>query len=110
MIMEIIKLFKRFKLSNSVFTGCFKLDRNEFNSKISDKEIEYITTKKMVENLSNLIISKNQSSIVKTENIDCIEFRCQLLVLKIEDFKTVVEAAIQEMPYEAINKIKNGIQ
>lgn len=107
--MDAIKLFKQFKLGNSVFTGCFKVDRYETErAKIPAEEIERRTIRQMVDNLSNLIISKNQSAITKEENALHIDYRLQLLVLKVDDFKTIVEAAIQMMPDEAIQKIKNG--
>ncbi len=107
--MEAINLFKQFKLGNSVFTGCFKVDKSQIkNLKIPAEEIERKNIRQMVDDLSNLIISKNQSAITKEENDQHIDYKCKLLVLKIEDFKTIVEAAIQMMPDEAIQKIKQG--
>lgn len=107
--MEAIKLFKQFKLGDSLFTGHYKVDRYEIiRAKIPDEEIEKRSIRTMVDNLSNLIISKNQSAIKKDVNEQHIDYKCQLLVLKLEDFKTIVEAAIQMMPSESVEKIRNG--
>lgn len=107
--MEIVKLFKQFKLGNSVFNGQFMLQKHEIGmAKMPAQEIERIAMQKMVDDLSNLIMSNHQSAITKQENEQHIDYRVQLLVLKIDDFKTIVEAAIQMMPDEAIERIKNG--
>lgn len=107
--MEILKLFKQFKLGNSVFKGHYRLSIDSMmRSKIPQNELESMGTKKMVEHLSNYILSKHPSSITREENEREVNFQCELLVLKVEDFKTIVEAAIQMIPDEQIRKIKAG--
>lgn len=108
-MLDALKLFKQFKLGNSLFTGNFRVDILDIKrGNLPESEIEKRVIRRMVDDLSNLIISKNQSSITKEEKNEYIEYRCQLLVLKLEDFKTIVEAAIQMMPDSEIDKIKNS--
>jgi len=105
----ITKLFKQFKLGNSVFTSCHRLDRVFIeSSRMPIEEIERLTIRKMADNLSNLVITKNQSAIEKDEKAFHVDYKLELLVLKTEDFKTIVEAAIQMLPDETIQKIKAG--
>ena len=107
--MDTLKFFRQFKLGNSVFNGNFQIDKCQIEiSKIPAEEIERRSIRHMVDDLSNFIISKNQSAIFKKENEQEINYKCELLILKVEDFKTIVEAAIQMMPIDAIDKIREG--
>jgi hypothetical protein len=105
--MDAIKFFKQFKLSNSVFNSSYKVDVS-YGAKIPKDALDKESIKRMTDNLASFIISKQQSSITKEEGFPEIEYKCELLVLKVVDFKTIVEAAIQMMPDEAIRKIKAG--
>ena len=107
--MEIMKLFKQFKLGNSVFTGHFEMVKEDAaNSYIPQEEIERRSKVHMVELLANTIISKNSSAITKNDFEGKLRYKCELLVLKLEDFKTIVEAAIQMVPQAAIDKVRQG--
>ena len=106
---NIMKLFKSFKLGNSVFKGCYKITKEVLsNLKLPQHEIERLVTRELVDALSNKIISEHQSAIIKEEKGGYVYHDIQLLVLKPEDFKIIVEATIQMMPDEAIQKIKSG--
>lgn len=107
--METIKLFRQFKLGNSVFTGHFEMVKEDaVNYYIPIEEIERHSKRDMIEQLSDAIISKNSSAITKDEFEGKVRYKCELLVLKLADFKTIVEAAIQMMPQDAIDKVRQG--
>ena len=107
--MDAIKLYNQFKLGNSIFSGNYRISNDELpNTRIPDNEIERICISKMVDSLSNLIISNNKSAITKTDKVDYTEYKIDLMVLKVSDFKTIVEAAIQMIPKEHIDKIRSG--
>lgn len=106
--LKMMKLFRQFKLGNSLFMG----ERNIDNSIIDvlqdnvDKKVKH----DLVENLSSFIYNKHNSSIVKEINHErnFTQYKIELLVLKMEDFKTIIEATIQMISIEDIEKIKNG--
>jgi hypothetical protein len=71
---------------------------------------ENIIVRHMVDELSSQILNQNRSALTKKpgQNFNTTEFEIKLLVLKPEDFRTIVEAAIQMLPEETLKKIRNG--
>ena len=107
---EIINLFRHFKLGNSLF---------RFYKRISRQEAEYwkdsaIDHKKMMigqirQELADFILQQQESATTETELPGGeIEVRTELLVLKMDEFKSIVEAAIQMIPDDKIAEIKAG--
>lgn len=100
--------FRKFKLSNSLFTGERTIDNKiiDILQDNIDKKIKY----DLVENLSSYIYNKHNSAIIKENNTESnsTKYTLELLVLKMEDFKTIIEATIQLISIEDIEKIKNG--
>ncbi len=102
----IMSLFRKFKLGNSLFTSSYSISVEELEAL---PEIgERIARDRVVAEMSDFIFNKCSSSISQRwrEDGKVKEYRIQLLVLKMQDFKTIVEAAIQEMPKEALDKIR----
>jgi hypothetical protein len=71
---------------------------------------ENIIVRHMVGELSSQILNQNRSALTKKpgQNFNTTEFEIKLLVLKPEDFRTIVEVAIQMLPEETLKKIRNG--
>lgn len=100
--------FRKFKLGNSIFRS-----ENIIDNKIIDILQDNIDKKiksDFVEKLSSFIYDKHNSSIIKETNnqLNSTKYKIELLVLKREDFKTIIEATIQMISIEDIEKIKNG--
>lgn len=107
--MDIIQLFKQFKLGNSLFKTSFQRDRNEIKSyNISPELLEKTAIRNMTERLADHIMVNNKSAITTKEDSLFINYECQLLVLKMDDFKDIVEGAIGMLTDEQIQKIRQG--
>src|ERR1035437_2863078 len=94
--------FKNFKLGNSyhrIQTFC-------------DKNIDENYSKfKVAQTLANEIVNKHNSAFVVSKECEVnnlIIINLDLMVFKVEDFETIVEACIQNIPMEKILEIKKG--
>jgi hypothetical protein len=101
---SIVNIFRRLKLINSKFTY-----EMQFSSDAESRfPIEDVCKNKVALELSKFILQNHPSSI-KTENGHYSKnVKCSLFVFKEADFRTVIEAFIQETPQEIIDAIKNG--
>ena len=106
--MCIEQLFRQFKLGSALYSSQYSSARELIKSmKLEPEVIESLQIRKMVDDLSNMIVTQHQSAIKKEETLEGTRHELQLLVLKMEDFKTIVEAAIGMMPQEAIDKLRH---
>lgn len=106
---KIMQTFREFKLVNSLFKTKFRIDKDIiFRNNIPQEQVEHLAINDMVMNLSRKIVNDLKSSIVKDEtHVNFTEFSCELLVLKMSDFKSIVECAISLMPESEIQKLRN---
>lgn len=95
-------IFKQLKLSNSLFKDNFILTKNIYPSDVVIRHAKSESANK----LSRFILEQQDMPIIKSETDYDVHFQTELLVLKMSDFKAIVEAAIQMMPQEAIDKIR----
>ena len=117
---QIMNLFRQFKLGQSLFKNNYRLSKDMLDrGSISPDDMKAIAARQAVESLSKYIIDHYKHTIKEVECIDhevaqfsakheAIEFRTELLVLEISNFKTIVEAAIQMLPQSEIDRIKAG--
>lgn len=104
----IMNLFRQFKLGKSLFKDQFQMSKFEFDRyKLSQEELEKLVQRQGSERLALFILNNCQSEIKKEETSDAIIYKTELLVLGLKDFKSIVEAAIQIISQEDIEKIKN---
>lgn len=105
--MDILKLFNQFKLGNSVFKTNVRIPKHTIaKSNIPAEQIAQMHKIDMANSMSGYILSKHQSAITEIDKGDFIELECELLVLKKQDFKMIVEAAIHTMSEESLLKIR----
>lgn len=101
---DLMNLFRQFKLGNSVFTTQQRFSKGEYE--MMPEALKAHAKNKFVEKAASYIINNHQSSITEDNTAkEYIDFKCELMVLKVQDFKSIVEAAIQMMPMAAIEKI-----
>jgi len=105
----VMKNFKRFKLGNSLFKGSYPFSKENLDLlNISPEEIEKIFEREFTQQLSGFILNNHKSAIHK-EKTDLGEvYHIELLVIKMNDLKTIVEACIQDINQETFDKIKAG--
>lgn len=104
---NILKLFNRFKLGNSLFTHRYSLNREYIhNSKLTKENIESIARRQSTIALSDFILNQHSSAIKREEREQDILISTELLVLKLDDFKSIVECAIAMLPEERIREIR----
>jgi hypothetical protein len=107
---EIINIFRQFKLGNSLFREYHRITRQQRE----DWEKSSLDPKKILLNdirhkLADFILMQQESATKEVElESGELEIRTELLVLKIDEFKYIVEAAIQMLPDEKIREIKEG--
>jgi len=80
-------------------------------AKLKESEIDQIVRREIAQVLADRILSDRPSSIKRLpiENGDTtIKFEAKVMVLELNEFKAIVEAAIQMLPEEQIIKIRNG--
>lgn len=110
-VSEMMKLFRQFKLGQSLYR-CKMTVGNMLFERLHDgpQVAENIIVRHMVDELSSQILNQNRSALKQRpgEGFDTTEFEIELLVLKPEDFRTIVEAAIQMLPEETLKQIRNG--
>lgn len=107
----IMKLFRQFKLGNSLHKIKYRIDKSLVEqSKLSESEVTHLAQKQLVHSLADSIINTHLSSITvgSIDDDDTIEYGISIMALRLDDFKTIVEAAIQMLPEEQIIKIRNG--
>jgi hypothetical protein len=103
-------MFRQFKLGNSFFQFRYVATREEReywkNSAIDHKKMKL---EGLRQRLASFIIQHQASATteIELENGE-LEIRTELLVLKMDEFKTIVEAAIQMIPDDKIAEIKAG--
>jgi len=110
-VSEMMKLFRQFKLGQSLHRCKMTVDNLLFKRLHDNPEIaENVIVRHMVDELSSQILNQNRSALTKSpgQNFDSTEFEIKLLVVKPEDFRTIVEAAIQMLPEEKLKQIRNG--
>lgn len=106
---EIINLFRQFKLGNSLLKAhCIistdmkmAVDKEDISNRIKDH---------LVKEISSYIVNQHASAITEVKKINDTQYNLELLVLKVNEFKTILEAAIQMIPDKKIQEIKNGKQ
>ena len=107
---DVMNLFRQFKLGNSLFRFYHRVSRQE-REYWKESAIDYkrIMLGDIRQQLSDFIL-KHQESATKETELEGgeLEIRTDLLVLKIDEFKTIVEAAIQLIPDQKIKDIKSG--
>lgn len=107
---DIIELFRQFKLGNSLFRDVVRIspDEQEYhkNSAIDhDAKMKAERRQRLAEFI--LMHEESATKTITHRNGD-VEYITELLVLKLEDFKTIVEAAISLIPDAKIQEIKQG--
>lgn len=107
---EIIKLFREFKLGNSLFKDVIRVSPEEQKyHDTSDIDYEKIIQHECRERLANFFLFHEESAMKVTKNEDgSTEYRTELIVFKMEDFKTIIEAVISMLPDSKIQEIKQG--
>jgi hypothetical protein len=108
--MEILTLFKRFQLGNSLFRGKHELSNEMLkHSMLKEAEMIEIAKRQIAMQLSEMITKQHKNAITHKQEGDMIIIESELLVLELKDLKNIVEAAIEIMSEHDIAKIKNGI-
>lgn len=110
-ISEMMKLFRQFKLGQSLHRYKMTVDNLLFKKLHDSIEVaENVIVHHMIDELSSQILNQNRSALTKKpgQNFGTTEFEIKLLVVKPEDFRTIVEAAIQMLPEERLKQIRNG--
>ena len=105
------KLFRKLVLGRTLFSCKYSLD-HELHTlvNIDEHEKEEIVRTHIAQALAEHITKQHKSDIIKSVNLDrnSIDFDCQLMILRLADFKYIVEAAIQMLPENQINIIRHG--
>lgn len=105
---DVYRLFKQFKLGNCLFRDRYVIPQERIDrSFFTEEDIKTIATKEITIRLSENIMSNHKSAIKFDPETKTIS--CDLMVIKLEEFKLIIEAAIQMVPMESILMIKNGI-
>lgn len=108
--MDIIKLFRKFKLSESLFRGQYSVIKESLPTDISQNDLNNIVKRKIAEQISDYILKTHQSAIVKNEKAQTIEYNVELFAIKTGDLNAFIEAVIQELSQSEIDWIKSGSQ
>lgn len=107
---EIMNMFRQFKLGNSLFRDYHRITRQKLKY-WKDSAIDH--KRRMIgeirQRLADFILHHQESATKETELENGeLEIRTELLVLKMDEFKAIVEAAIVLIPDDKIQKIKAG--
>ena len=107
---DVMNAFRQFKLGNSLFRHVNRVSaRDREDERYHAIDWDARREAEMRIRLAEFILHNQPSATTKTEvEYGAIEYRTELLVLKMEDFKTIVEAAIQLIPDQKIKEIKAG--
>jgi len=103
----ITNVFRQFKLGNSILTAQVKINTEFYNKQSED--FKNHQRYDIVQRIAEFIYNNHPSSIKENQITPFeAEIKCELLVMKPEDFKTIVEAVIVTLTDEQIKTIKNG--
>lgn len=102
---HIMKLFGRFKLGNSLFRDTYQISKSEIKNLSANTSLDVVARRQSAQRLSEFIFSKKSLYYFK-ETEESFEYETKFLVFSMEEFKTIVEAAIEMMTIEEIMKIK----
>lgn len=108
---EIMNIFRNFKLGNSYFRDVIVKTREEIEefNRLHITDLDSIIRHEKIGRFSDFILTHYYSATEKVVQKDgSTEFKTELLVLKMQDFKTIVEAAICQLSENQIRKIKEG--
>lgn len=101
---QMMNYFRNYKLGDSLFRSQIQLRHEELKSEAIDHELRI--KRKLFDNISDMM--RNKFSYKKEENYMGVIYSTELLILKMEDFKTIVESAISLMTDDQIQQVKNG--
>ena len=104
--MDILALFNRFKVGDSLFKASFKIAAPGIPL-LPEEEDEKKALQMMAVNFAKYILSNNPLSITKQKKDGSTFIECELLVFTKKDFKAVMEAAMQMVLTEAVHKTQN---
>lgn len=106
---KIMELFRSHKLVNSRFINTYHITKDVIHeSKAPFEQIEESYRRQYLAQFADLINKSHPSATQKTELPHSFEYKTVLLIMPPEQFKTIVEAVIQILPDEQIQKIKSG--
>lgn len=106
---EIINMFRQFKLGNSLFSDVHVVTHRDMEVwKTCAIDHEKIMLEKIRQYFAEFILMHQETAIKKTDLEYGIEYRTELLVLKLDEFKLIIEAVICLLPDDKIQEIKNG--
>lgn len=107
---ELMNMFRQFKLGNSLFRYYYRASRQEVEYwKDSALDYKAVIHNDIRQKLADYILIHQQFATRET-NLENggLEIQSESLVLKMDEFKTLVEAAIQMIPDDKIQEIKKG--
>lgn len=108
---KLTKVFRQLVLGRTLFSYRYSLDPELHNLvNIDEQTKEEIVRTQIAQAMAEHIIKQHKSDIIKSVDLDrnSIDFDCQLMILRLADFKTSVEAAIQMLPENQITIIRHG--
>ena len=105
-------------LNKCYFRTQYKIDPKIYTDNsiegLSATDVDKMVKVRMLYNFVKLIIKTHPEEIKKVivQEIPRREeiFELSLIVLRLEDFKTIIEAVIQEMPMDTIKAIKERLE
>jgi hypothetical protein len=105
---EILKnIYHQFILSNSRFRSTFQVPKQHEHSAISGERMKEYYGKDAHRELVDKISIHNPFKKIY-EDHRCETYEVDILVIDIENFKSIVEGAIALMPEDVINKIRTN--
>lgn len=108
--MTIMKILEACNLENCRFSTSHRVDKNKAKDLfISLEEMNYRVIQVAIARLSNKILLEKQSTFTKQEFEYFIQYKCELFILERKDLMSIIDTAIQQMPFELIQQIKNKI-
>jgi predicted transcriptional regulator len=106
--MEQNNFYKQFILGKSFFR-CHHRVNHEITNQIPPDQLEQMVKEEITQNLAKEIYSQLKEEItINKNNPDFDEYNFEVFVIKQKDLKDVVEAVIEILPQNKIDKIKNG--
>ena len=106
---EIIKAFKNFKQGSLLESNYLQVRHEISRDKLEHYpglDVEEITKRKMIQNLSSTLVEKYKDSFEKTETSYGTQFSLAILAMSTSELKHIVEYCIRTMPQEAIEEIR----
>jgi len=108
---ELMNLMRQFRLGESLFRSNVQISKYELvRYNYPEQEVEAKIKYDLIHRFAKELVNKFNSSVVRHERSDSdhIEYELELLILKPQEFKTIVESAIQMLPDDKIKEIKEG--